>query len=383
MRRALLRCLVAFALGGATLLTTPASAPADPGTPPTTVAGPAPGPASESGSIVVRAAGDRDPTTGAPLPLAGAVLRAFTDASLTIAAGECTTDAAGTCTITGLAVGTYRVAPVGDPPGATFARVETVEVSVGGPQRYVDIAVVDEANPTTRRFAFRRANPPFPARCGVRVTLLYDVSGSISASEATTMKAASNEFVDALAGTPSSIAIASFATDAAAAGNTNLAPTSVADTAGVAAVKGAITALTRPNGVDRYTNWDAAFRSVVGQSDIVVLFTDGNPTVHGVPAQYPPVLTDLDQLDAGVLSANAVKAAGARVLAVGVGDLDALSKDNLALVSGPVEGADYAVTTFADVRSVFRNLADALCPRPEIPIQVSPEPPPLVPRFTG
>ena len=110
MRRALLRCLVAFALGGATLLTTPASAPADPGTPPTTVAGPAPGPASESGSIVVRAAGDRDPTTGAPLPLAGAVLRAFTDASLTIAAGECTTDAAGTCTITGLAVGTYRVA---------------------------------------------------------------------------------------------------------------------------------------------------------------------------------------------------------------------------------------------------------------------------------
>ena len=382
MRRALVRCLGAFAVSGATLLAAPASALAEPGPPPTTVAGPGSGPGS--GSIIVRAAGDRDPTTGAPLPLAGAVLRAFTDASLTTAAGECTTDATGACTITGLTAGTYRVAPVGDPPGGAFARVATVKTTVDGLHRYADVVVVDEANPTTRRFAFGRANPPFPARCGVRVTLLYDVSGSISASEATTMKAASKEFVDALAGTPSSISIASFATAAPATGNTNLAPTPVADAPGVAAVKAAIAALSRPNGDDRYTNWDAAFRSVVGQSDIVVLFTDGNPTVHGVPAQYPPVLTDLDQLDAGVLSANAVTAAGARVLAVGVGDLDALSKDNLALVSGPVEGADYAVTTFADVPTVFRNLADTLCPRPEIPIVVSPAPPlPLVPRFTG
>jgi hypothetical protein len=328
--------------------------------------------------------GDRDPATGAPLPLAGVLLRAFTDASLTTAAGECTTDLTGTCTITGLATGTYRVAPIGDPPGGVFARVETVKTTVDGLHRYADVVVVDEANPTTRRFAFRRTNPQFPSRCGVSVTLLYDVSGSISASEASTMKSASNEFVDALAGTPSSIAIASFATAAPAAGNTNLAPTAVADATGAAAVKAAIAVLSRPNGDDRYTNWDAAFRSVVGQSDIVVLFTDGNPTTYGVPPQYPPVLTDLDQLDAGVLSANAVKAAGARVLAVGVGDLDALSKDNLALVSGPVEGVDYAVTTFADVRTVFRNLADALCPRPEVPVVVSPAPPtPIVPRFTG
>ena len=152
-------------------------------------------------------------------------------------------------------------------------------------------------------------------------------------------------------------------------------------------MKAAITALSRPDGVDRYTNWDAAFRSVVGQSDVVVLFTDGNPTVYGVPAVYPPVLTGLDQLDAGVLSANAVKAAGARVMAVGVGDLDQLSKENLALVSGPEEGTDYAVTTFADVRTVFRALADTLCPRPEVPVEVSPapepEPVPLTPRFTG
>lgn len=369
--RHLLRGLVALAVGGATLFLVPSAAPADPD----------PG----AGSITARAAGDRDPTTGDPIPLEGAVLRAFSDATLTTPAGECTTDATGACTIDGLAAATYWVAPVGEPPGAGFGRVDTIHPSVGGPQPYAEAVVVDEANPTTRVFAFRRANPAFPARCGVRVTLVYDVSGSISAGEAATMKKASTEFVDALAGTPSSIAIASFATAAPAAGNADLAPTSVADDGGVATVKTAIGALSRPTGDDRYTNWDAAFRSVVGQSDVVVLFTDGSPTVHDVPAVYPPVLTGLDQLDAGVLSANAVKAAGARVMAVGVGDLDQLSKENLALVSGPVEGQDFAVTTFADVRTVFRALADALCPRPEAPVEVAPapEPPPVTPRFTG
>jgi hypothetical protein len=366
-----LRGLVALVVGGAALAMTAAAAPA---------ADPPPAPTA-TGFITARAAGDRDPATGAPVPLAGARLRAFTDAALTIVAGECTTDASGACTITGLATGTYWVAPVADPPGGTFAALEAVRPSAGGSEPYAEAVVVDEADPTTRVFAFRRANPAFPARCGVRVTLVYDVSGSISSSEATTMKAASTEFVDALAGTPSSIAIASFASAAPAAGNTDLAPTSVADAAGVTAVKAAVTALNRPDGTHRYTNWDAAFRTAVGQSDIVVLFTDGNPTVFGVPAVYPPVLTGLDQLDHGVLSANAVKAAGARVLAVGVGDVSQVAKENLALVSGPVEGTDYAITSFADVDTVFRSLADALCPRPEVPTELPP--PPLTPRFTG
>lgn len=375
MRRTMARCLVLFVLGGIPFVVA-GRAPADPDTTETLAATP-PG----AGAIVVHAVGDRASDTGAPRPLPGAVLGAFTDASLTTSAGECTTDADGTCTIAGLTAGTYFVAPLSAPGDSPFTAIEMVTTSVGGPQRYSEAVVVDEADGITRRFVYRRANPVFPARCGVRITLLYDVSGSISSDEAVTMQQASTEFVDALSRTPSSIAVASFATDAPAAGNTNLSLTSVADDTGVAAVKRAIRSLTRPDGEARYTNWDAAFRSVVGQSDIVVLFTDGNPTVHGVPAQYPPVLTGLDQLDAGVASANAVKAAGARVLAVGVGDLDALSRDNLGLVSGPVEGQDFAITTFADVRTVLRTLADALCPGPEVP--VAPEPSPLVPRFAG
>lgn len=371
MRCPLVRRLVVTLAGGFALLAATSSVPA----------GSAPDPGS--GSIIVRAAGDRDAGSGAPVALTGATLVAFADASLTVPAGGCTTDATGSCTIPDLVAGTYHVAPTGDPVDSPFSHFETVTTSMSGRQRYAETVVVDEGNPTTRRFAYRRANPAFPARCGVRTTLVYDLSGSISAGEALTMQKASLEFVDALARTPSSIAIASFATSAPAAGNTNLGPTSVLDDAGVAAVKAAVRALTRPEGDDRFTNWDAAFRSVTGQSDVVVLFTDGNPTVHGLPAQHPPVVTGLDQLDAGVASANAVKAAGARVLAVGVGDLDALAKENLALVSGPVEGSDFAVSTFADVRSVFRRLADELCPGPEAPPPPSPVPDGPVPRFTG
>ena len=90
-----------------------------------------------------------------------------------------------------------------------------------------------------------------------------------------------------------------------------------------------------------------------------------------------------------MLSADAVKAAGARVMAVGVGDLDQLSTTNLALVSGPVEGTDFAVTSFADVDTVFRELAEALCPGREVPVERPPAPepppaaPPVTPRFTG
>ncbi|MFA5886051.1 MAG: vWA domain-containing protein, partial [Acidimicrobiia bacterium] len=283
--------------------------------------------------------------------------------------------------------GVYHVAPAGDPPGGSFRRLGTVTTSLDAAGPYADVVAVDEGTPTTRRFAFRRTNPPFPARCGVRVTLLYDLSGSIDATEAARMKDASLAFVDALAGTPSAIAVASFATDAPAARNANLAPTAVDTTTGVSTVKAAIAALDPPTGDARYTNWDAALRAVVGQSDIVVLFTDGNPTVHGVPAEFPPVQTGLDQIDAGVVSANAVKAAGARMLAVGVGNVDEVAPDNLAAVSGPVEGSDYAITTFADVGTVFRSLADALCPKPETPVLVSPapdpDPVPPPPRFTG
>ena len=76
--------------------------------------------AAGSGSILVRAVGDRDPGTGDPIPLAGAPLTAYADAALTSVVGACATDATGTCSIEGLADATYWMAPSGDPAGGTL-----------------------------------------------------------------------------------------------------------------------------------------------------------------------------------------------------------------------------------------------------------------------
>jgi hypothetical protein len=349
---------------------------------------PSPAPAVEPGSILVRAVGDRDPATGEPVPLAGALMRAYADVSLTTTAGDCTTDAAGECTVTGLAPGTYYVGTVAAPAGGAFD-VVTELTTAGGEAPYVEAVSVGEGSPTTRRFVLRHANPPYPSRCGVRVSLVFDVSGSIDASELATMKTASHAFVDALAGSPSAIAVNSFATTAPAAGNTNYSPISVEATTGVATVKASIAALTGTAGNEQFTNWDAALRAAAADaSDVVLLFTDGNPTVYGVPAVFPPVVTGLDQIEGGVLSANALKAAGTRVVAIGIGDAADISEPNLRAVSGPVEGSDYAVTSFAGLEQVFADLADALCPKPAPPpIIVEPEivlaPVPVEPRFTG
>lgn len=158
--------------------------------------------APATGTVVVRAVGDRDLATGLAEPLAGALLRAYTDATLHDLAGECTTDSSGTCAIAGLAPGTYHIAPARGPVDGGWHPLERIGTSLGDDERYAEAVEVGEGAPVTRRFAFRRDNPAFPPRCGIRLTLLYDLSASIDPEEAAAMKSASLEFVDALEGTP-------------------------------------------------------------------------------------------------------------------------------------------------------------------------------------
>jgi hypothetical protein len=383
----LLLGLVAFAVG-------PVLAPvADPHPTP-------PGPAAPPvGAIAVRAVGDRDPATGVVVAVPGARVgvvpdpgtvpgtgpRTVSDPGAVV--GGCVTGADGTCTVTGLVPGPYRVVPLGDPPDAGLHRIVTVEHTGAGPVPYDVPVVVTDADPAAATVTYRRANPALPGACGLRVTVVLDRSGSIAPDEAAAMTTATLGFVDALAGTPTRLGVASFATAAPAAGASDLAPTVLDDPAGVAAVRAAILALARPDGTDRHTNWDAALRATVGRADLVVLLTDGNPTVHGVPAVYPPVVTGPEQVAAAVASANAVKAAGARIVAIGVGDPAQQSPTNLALVSGPVAGVDHTVTTVSGLTAVWRALAAAVCPPsppPPPPGPPSPEPPPVPgPRFTG
>src|SRR4029078_9511844 len=86
--------------------------------------------AAGSGSIIVRAVGDRDPATGEPVPLAGAPFTAYSDAALTTAVGTCSTDSTGACSIGGLADGIYWVAPSGDPPGGAFHAISRLTTAL-------------------------------------------------------------------------------------------------------------------------------------------------------------------------------------------------------------------------------------------------------------
>ncbi|GAA3758028.1 VWA domain-containing protein [Micromonospora maritima] len=205
-------------------------------------------------------------------------------------------------------------------------------------------------------WADARDNPPLPGKCGLSIALLIDVSGSI-APNLNDVKAAANGFVDALTGTPSEIGLYTFATNAA----TVLNPVPVSDTTGADTVKTAINGLTAGG----TTNWDAGLFQVAAAPntyDAVIILTDGNPTVYGPPpAQGPGNFTRFKEVENGVFSANAVKAEGTRVVAVGVGAGVSGSANNLAAISGPVAGSDYYQTGYEQLAALFRDLALEAC----------------------
>ena len=125
-------------------------------------------------------------------------------------------------------------------------------------------------------FFHRRANPVWPSACGLDVALLLDRSGSIGSSDMTSLKNAANGFVNSLTGTQSRISVTSFNSTVTPGVGFTLVPNAAAATP----VHNAINAL--PASGSGSTNWDAAFRSVQGAgADIVVILTDGDPTVYG------------------------------------------------------------------------------------------------------
>src|SRR5690606_11157118 len=87
----------------------------------------------------------------------------------------------------------------------------------------------------------------------------------------------------------------------------------------------------------QYTNWDRGLQQVVEsgyQYDLVVVITDGNPTRSLSSAQGSGSQTRFRELEPAIFAANAIKATGARVIAVGVGDGVSGNPANLRAVSG-------------------------------------------------
>ncbi|MBB5867002.1 hypothetical protein F4553_000381 [Allocatelliglobosispora scoriae] len=290
----------------------------------------------------------------------------------TVADGTCSVDVAGRTGGTGNNVQGYwvieRTAPAGytapqsldtgaGPTVSTvYNRYFTGNVSNNVGYNFPQ-ASTGNTNPLAREdtWADIRNNPALPDRCGLNIALLIDVSGSII-PDLQSVKDAANGFVDALTGTPSKIALYSFATGADAL----LGPTPVPDAAGADTVKAAINALVAGGG----TNWDSGLFQIAAATstyDAVVMLTDGNPTFYGPNSEGPGNYTRFREVENGIFSANAIKALGTKIVAVGVGAGISGSAQNLQAISGPVVGVDYVQTGYAALAAVFREIALRTC----------------------
>lgn len=222
-------------------------------------------------------------------------------------------------------------------------------------------------------------NPALRPGCGLDVGLLIDRSGSIAnAGAELQVHDAAKVFTDGLAGTPSRVGVWSFGTfSASSPGDLTYPAIGLTDVGGNQAGPGAtaVKALidTIPTGGNDATNWDVAFKAVHATSmasgqppDVLVVLTDGQPTVFGAAETLPDPRTEDADIDAGIASANLVKGDGTRIFAVGIGA--AVDAAALSLISGGTawdrsnfEVADYALTDFGQLATTLRAAVSELC----------------------
>ncbi len=235
-------------------------------------------------------------------------------------------------------------------------------------------------------------NPVIADSCGVDVTLVLDASGSIQSSNAVSkVRNAAEAFLDSLRNTKSTARVTQFATV-----TQELAPFTLVDDAALAqggdlrkAVDryynpkpplGGIPAQEyrggdvfsasswRSGSSDQYTNWDRSLDQANDiPSELVVYITDGDPTAYDFQGGRDPFVaptvgykTDgssqarTESINRAIGEANAVKGAGARMLAVGVGSAlsNQDSTDRLVQISGTKVKRDADLATLTSLNDV-------------------------------
>jgi PKD repeat protein len=205
------------------------------------------------------------------------------------------------------------------------------------------------------------ANPVLPTSCDVDMVLMIDSSDSLNSSDLQDIKKAAFEsFVDPLlSSTQANIGIIDFDSHVVS----SLAPTN--------------DSLDIKNAIDRighildieYTNWDVAIskaNSMLGDGDLIVIITDGNPTLPRGKA-----------IGAAIAAANAAKNNGIRIISIGIEGYGILrgelNIDNLKAISGsnvstvPPDAisvnTDVITCDVSDLDDVLFNLTSVLCSR--------------------
>jgi hypothetical protein len=214
--------------------------------------------------------------------------------------------------------------------------------------------------------AAAQGNPPWPARCPLKLGLLIDQSDSMD-SRFGEVREATRNVIDALRDKPSEVTIIGFGTTA----RTIRSGVDVSDADRRRSLKDDVDELSTGDATGGATNWDAALAAAHPLDlDVVVLISDGLPTAYGDPA----VDTPEQPLTVAVATADRLKSSGTRIVAVGI-DLQAGADQNLEAITGPTAGQDYFTS---DTRGLLRMLYGIVASSCGVPLAALPTPEPGV-----
>lgn len=231
-----------------------------------------------------------------------------------------------------------------------------------------DFMASDGSRTSSGTWQASHVNPSLPTSCqaGISTALILDLSGSVAdAGALDDLQQAGKDMVDALAGTGSSMALYTFADSAPRNGGSGgQSHSSMPIDAGG-------NATTIKNRIDGYeasgsTNWDEGIWDAAADQagyDLAIVITDGFATTYRSGGDGRT--TRFIETENAVYSANALKAQGTRVLAVGVGDGTSGSAANLRAVSGqsaygagvPAQDADYFQSEWSELAGLLEDVA--------------------------
>jgi large repetitive protein len=345
---------------------------------------------ANSSQVVVKTGGLRDAGTGTVGTLQGVALELRTASGNALTA-SCTSDGDGDCVFTVpnaslnsngssdfVVVQASAFAPGSTAAANYYANREFVTSSDGStfnattyrlavdnlPQSTTRTVSAGGSNGSTTSGIWQNSynNPPALQKCGLNIAVVSDLSYSVAISDSLDdLQTAARGFVNALAGTPSTVSLYTFGTVAPAPNTSAVLDKSTLNPTHVTQLLDAIDDYTISN--QSYTNWDAALRQLNGKGyDQIVVITDGNPTRSGLPATGSSSNTRFVELENAIFSANTLKAQGSRIVTVGVGGASNFDDgQNLRAISGPTVGSDYFISGWSQLAAVLDDLARANC----------------------
>ena len=224
------------------------------------------------------------------------------------------------------------------------------------------------------------ANPDIPQSLlcrDLKVVFVLDESGSINASESEGVRTGTRALANALLNSGATLQLIEFNT-----------ASSIVNLGGTTVNSGFITNLNAYLGVNNgsysgsgysgqtynprssgsctgWTNWQDALEDVATiDADLIIFFTDGNPTAYNVVSGgdcFGTVITGVEgdeSLDPAIAEANFIKGQGKHMFLVGVGNANELNLDNIKAVSGnDVFGPDHDILTADYTTPPFDGLA--------------------------